>query len=201
MRVSREKAAHHHQQILEAASRLFRERGIDATGIDSIAGQVGLTHGGLYSQFGSKEAIAAEAIGFASGKSKRLWRGVRERKPDRDALAAIVDNYLSKAHRDAPGRGCVLAALGAEVARQPTSIRRVFTRALKGAFNELAALMPGPGSSQRSEQAIATFSCMVGALVLARAVNDNKLSESIMKSAARATIEKASGARKKNRAS
>src|SRR5262245_33737363 len=105
MRVSKEQAAQNRQQILTAATRLFREHGIHATGVDAITKEAGLTHGSLYSQFGSKEAIAVEAIRAAMTRSKHLWQRRAERGRENQALRRIVEGYLSQEHRDAPGEG------------------------------------------------------------------------------------------------
>ena len=142
MRVSKEKAAQNRERILTSAARLFREHGIGATGVDAITEDAGLTHGGLYSQFGSKEAIAAEAIRFALARGKRVWQRALERNPGKRALPAIVDGYLSRAHRDAPGNGCVVAALGTDIARQPRRVRQAFTREIKDDLEFLSRLMP-----------------------------------------------------------
>ncbi len=184
MRVSKEKAAHNHEQILAAAARLFREHGITATGVDSITRAAGLTHGGLYSQFGSKEAIAAEAIRLASAQSRRRWQRAAERGGAAQIFPSIVETYLTPAHRDAPGHGCVIAALATEVGRQPKAIRKAFTRELKSTLKFLGGVMPGKNPSDQFESAATAFSCMVGALILARAVNDDALSNRIMKAAA-----------------
>ena len=142
MRVSKEKAAQNRERILTSAARLFREHGIGATGVDAITEDAGLTHGGLYSQFGSKEVIAAEAIRFALARGKRVWQRALERNPGKRALPAIVDGYLSRAHRDAPGTGCVVAALGTDIARQPRRVRQAFTREIKDDLEFLSRLMP-----------------------------------------------------------
>src|SRR5580704_9921449 len=99
MRVSKEKAAEHRRQIVDAASRLFRERGIGATGVDSITREAGLTHGAVYSQFGSKEAIAIDSIRLALRGSRRTWLRAAAKKGQ--VLPAIVESYLSARHRDA----------------------------------------------------------------------------------------------------
>ncbi|HVA78536.1 MAG TPA: helix-turn-helix domain-containing protein [Candidatus Binataceae bacterium] len=199
MRVSKVKAAQNRELILAAASRLFREHGIAATGVDSITGAAGLTHGGLYSQFGSKEAIAAEAIRFASARSKRRWQRIAQRSGRGLTFPAIVDGYLTPAHRDAPGQGCAVAALATEIARQPKTVRKAFTNEFKGTLEFLAKQMPGRSSSRRLESAAAAFSCMVGALILSRAVTDNALSELILNSAARRTLELAKPIRRMRR--
>src|SRR5258708_24402176 len=119
MRVSKEKAAQNRERILTSAARLFREQGIGATGVDAITKDAGLTHGGLYSQFGSKEVIAAEAIRFALAPGKRVWQRALGRNPGMPALPAIVDGYLSRAHHDAPGTRFLVAALRPDTAKQP----------------------------------------------------------------------------------
>ena len=188
MRVSKEKAAQNRERILTSAARLFREHGIGETGVDAITADAGLTHGGLYSQFGSKEAIAAEAIRFALARGKRVWQRALERNPGRRALPAIVDGYLSRAHRDAPGTGCVVAALGTDIARQPRRVRQAFTREIKDDLEFLSRLMPSGDRSRSYEDAIVAFASMAGALILARAVSDETLSDLILKSTARRVI-------------
>ena len=189
MRVSKERAAQNREKILASAARLFRERGIGATGVDSITADAGLTHGGLYSQFGSKEAIAAEAIRFALARSKGVWQRTAQRTGGKQALRAIVAAYLSTAHRDSPGHGCVVASLGSDIARQPRRVRQAFTRALKDELEFLSRLI-GNGDSHGSEAAIVAFASMAGALILARAVNDATLSDRILRTTARWVLER-----------
>lgn len=103
MRVSKAPAAQNRQRIVAAATRLFREQGIQAIGVAAITHEAGLTHSGFYSQFESKEAIVIEAIRFALTRAKHLWQHTAERKPGPQALRDIIESYLSRAHRDAPG--------------------------------------------------------------------------------------------------
>ncbi len=105
----------------------------------------------------------------------------------------IAANYLSREHRDAPGNGCVVAALGADIARQSPAVRKAFTIETKKALEYLAEQMPGGDVARRRENALAAFACMVGGLVLARAVSEEGFSERIMKTATRGSIELASG--------
>jgi len=170
--------------MLTAAGRLFRENGIRATGVDAISRGAGLTHGAFYSQFESKEALAAEAIRLALSRSRRVWQRAAEGKRGSEAFRRIVAGYRSPAHRDAPGRGCVVAALGPSIARQPRMVRRAFTRELKDAVGFLAGLVPGDDPARRHEGAIAAFACMTGALILARAVDDERFSSQILETAA-----------------
>jgi TetR/AcrR family transcriptional regulator, transcriptional repressor for nem operon len=164
MRVSKEQARQNRHHLLTAAARRFREQGVRATGVDAITQDAQLTHGAVYSHFGSKEAIAVEAIRLAFQGSRRLWQRVAEREGGEKAFAAIVAEYLSRDHRDAPGQGCVVAALGAEIARQPYRVREAFTRELEDVLELLARLMPADNPPRRYESAIAAFAAMVGAL-------------------------------------
>jgi TetR/AcrR family transcriptional repressor of nem operon len=196
MRVSRQKAAENREQILAAAARLFRENGIAATGVDMITQRAGLTHGGLYSQFGSKDAVAAAAILVASRNSARSLRRPAERQPAEQGLRKVVRQYLSTSHRDERGRGCVLAALGTDIPRQPRAVREAFTAAVSGAFDLMAGWMPDRAPSRRQRRAIAAFSAMVGALILARAVSDEALSQQILAVSAKWVVDAAWPARR-----
>jgi TetR/AcrR family transcriptional repressor of nem operon len=181
MRVSKQKAAENRQQIVEAATRLFKERGIGATGVDSITRAAGLTHGAVYSQFGSKEAIAVDSIRLALRGSKQAWLRVAAKKGKKKVLLAIVESYLSARHRDAPGTGCVVAALGGDISRQPKAVRDTFTEEFKRALEFLAELMSSDDSSITRDDALAAFASMAGGLMLARAISDPQLSDRILK--------------------
>ena len=193
MRVSREQAADNRRRILTAAARLFRERGIDGTGVDAITEAAGLTHGAFYSQFDSKEAVVAEALRLVLDESRDLWARDANGQDQSDALERIIDRYLSRGHRDSPGAGCAVAALGSDMARQPGKIRDVFTERLGESLEILAKLVPAKTASRRYDAAIRLFSTMVGALILARAVRDEALSRRILKAAANGLTDSASG--------
>ncbi len=180
MRVSREKAAESRERILAAASRLFRERGIDAAGVDDVTRAAGLTHGGFYGHFDSKEALAAEAIERAMAASAKRWRKLRHGMPAEEALNALLTGYLSPQHRDARGRGCPLSALGSEVARQPESVRRSFTKGLMEMLNVLEELVPDEEPVNRRNRSILTLAALVGATIMARAVENAELSNLIL---------------------
>ena len=197
MRVSKAKAEENHQQILRSAARLFRERGISATGVDAITEDAGLTHGVLYSQFGSKGAIAAEAIRFAAARGKRVWERAAQGKSGKKMFPEIAASYLSREHRDAPGNGCVVAALGPDIARQPRAVRHAFTVETRKVLEYLAEQLPGDDLARRRENAIAAFACMIGAMVLARAVSDEDFSEQILRIGTRGSIELASRRRRR----
>jgi TetR/AcrR family transcriptional regulator, transcriptional repressor for nem operon len=183
MRVTKEKAAENRARILAAAARLFRERGLSGVGVDALGEAAGMTHGSLYSQFGSKERLAAEALAeaLARGASKTA---LEDAAPGSGALSGFVARYLSARHRDEPGQGCALAALGCEIPRQPPAVRRAFTEGLQATVERLARLLPAGGRRRaREEEALAVMAALVGALVLARAVDDPALSERILAAA------------------
>jgi TetR/AcrR family transcriptional repressor of nem operon len=173
MRVSREKAAENRQRILAAAARLFRETGFDGAGVDAIMQAAGLTHGGFYGHFRSKEDLAAEAVrqGLAAGA---------ERMAGACSLRAYADAYLSAAHCADRGGGCMVAALGAEMARQGGGVRRGLTAHVRAAVGRLASMFGAGDAPARRVQAIAAFAGMVGALTLARAVDDPALADEIL---------------------
>jgi len=180
MKVSREKATENRRRIVHAASRLFRERGIEGTGVDSISAAADLTHGAMYSQFGSKEAIAVEALRSALAGSRRVWLRQLEKKGRKKALTAIVQGYLSALHRDEPGTGCLVAALGAEISRQPRGVRDAFTAEFKEALMFLSELLADDENEFNGDDTLALFATMAGALMLSRAVSDRELSDRIL---------------------
>src|SRR4249920_2389544 len=175
MRVSKEKAAENRDRILKAASRLIRERGISGAGVDALTEAAGMTHGSLYSQFGSKERLVEEALQHVIATSVQKMDGA-------PTLDDYVANYLAASHRDKPGHGCPVAALCSEMPRQSRGVRERFTAGLRGMIRQLSSRM---GSAlkqrQRDEKALAMVASLVGALVLARAVNDPKLSDDILR--------------------
>jgi len=181
VRVTREQAAQHRQEILDVAGTLFRQRGFDGIGVADIMKGAGLTHGGFYGHFASKDALTAEACAAVLGKEKWAERVAGTPHP---SFSAVVRGYLSPRHRDDPGHGCLLAALGSDVVRQPRSVRRAFTEGLRERVETLRALLPGRSAAARREKALATWAGLVGALILARAVDDSKLSDEILDAAA-----------------
>ncbi len=173
MKVSKEKAAENRERILTAAARLFRERGLSGTGVDALASAAGLTHGSLYSQFGSKESLAAEAFGHA------LAMGA-ERMDSAKTLEDYAARYLSGDHRERRGDGCAMAALAGEMPRMSGSIRHRFTDAVRATAQRIARLMPGRRASEDEDEALFVLATMVGALALARAVDDPNLSDRVL---------------------
>src|SRR5882724_11607463 len=130
MKVTREQAAENRGRVVDVASRLFREKGFDGIGIADIMKGAGLTHGGFYGQFKSKDDLAAQACSRASAHWAEELAALVGASND-DPLATLIRNYLSEAHRDARGTGCMLAALGAEAARQGHPVRQAFAQGIK----------------------------------------------------------------------
>ena len=181
MKVTREQAAANHERIVDQAAKLFRERGFDGIGVADLMKSAGLTHGGFYGQFASKEALMAEAAERAAGRMVDQWNGMADGKT---SLAEVARSYLSASHRDAPGRGCVMAALGPEASRQAKPVRDAVTQSLGATLDALTRLAPGKSAAEKRRKAIATFAAMVGAMVLARAVNEPELSDEILETVA-----------------
>ncbi|MEC5384462.1 TetR family transcriptional regulator [Uliginosibacterium sp. H3] len=179
MRVSKEQAAENRERILDMAAKLFRERGFDGIGVADLMKSAGLTHGGFYGHFKSKEDLMAQAAARAVDASLAGWNEVVASAGE-GALAAYVDFYTSPAHRDEPGAGCIMAALGAESARQVAPVRHALTEGVKRLFEGLSRVVPGRSAAARREKAIVTFASLVGAMVLARVVDDETLSEEIL---------------------
>jgi TetR/AcrR family transcriptional regulator, transcriptional repressor for nem operon len=179
MKVSREQAIQNRKRIVEAAAQLFRERGFAGIGVADLMKEAGLTHGGFYGHFSSKEDLIAETSAHALMQSLALWGKLAERAPD-DPLSAIAGVYLTSRHRDDPGTGCLLAALGPDVSRQGQAVRHAVTDHVRSAFELLAKLVRGKSKAARRQKAISTYATLVGAMVMARAVEDRALSQEIL---------------------
>ena len=179
MKVSREKAAENRERILKVAARLFREKGFDGIGVADLMKSAGLTHGGFYGHFSSKEDLMAQACALALNQSLNKWRRIADRAPD-NPLSAITRSYLSTQHRDEPGRGCTLTALGSDVSRQAAPVREKITEGVRSIVEFLSGLIPAKAKAAKREKALASFAAMVGAIVLSRAVDDAELSQEIL---------------------
>ena len=181
MRVTREQAAANREKILEVAGTLFREHGFDGIGVADIMKRAGLTHGGFYGHFASKDDLAAEITARVLSRDGWMERLTGTARP---SFGDVVRSYLSPRHRDNFGRGCLFAALASDVTRQPRSVRRAFTEGLRRRVEALATLVPGRSAAARRDKALATMAGLVGALVLSRAVDDPGLSDEILEAAA-----------------
>ena len=185
MRVSREQVRENRQRILEVAGRLFREKGFEGAGVDEIMEEAGLTHGGFYGHFASKAELAEQACALALGRATERWKALAHGPPG-TGLAEMIRSYLSKKRRDDPGSTCVMAALGGEVARRSDAVRATVTDGVRAQIGILEGVVRGRSKGERREKAIATLSGMVGAMVLARLVDEPALSDEILDDAAAA---------------
>ena len=173
MRVSREKAAENRVRIVETASRLFREGGFEGVSVDAIMNAAGLTHGGFYGHFGSKDELAAEAV------ARALERSI-EKQSRYTNLSDLVLEYLSERHCADRANGCAIAALGADMARQRNAVRRGLTAHVRAQLDHFSRLLRNGPAANRRKRAITTLAGMVGALTLARGVDDPVLSNEIL---------------------
>jgi TetR/AcrR family transcriptional repressor of nem operon len=179
MRVSREQAAKNRAHIIDTAARLFREKGYSGIGVADLMKEAGLTHGGFYGNFDSKEALAGAACGRAFENTLARWEAVLAADPE-TALAQIVRHYLSRRHVAHPGQGCAVAAMGSDLARMSDPVRTIATDGIRAEIALLAPLMEGATDIARRRAALAAYAGMVGALVVARAVNDDALGDEIL---------------------
>jgi TetR/AcrR family transcriptional repressor of nem operon len=186
MKVSREQAAQNRERIIEAAAQLFRERGFEGIGVADLMKEAGLTHGGFYGHFSSKDDLIAEASARALTRSLSLFSNLPDRA-SRDSLPAIARAYLTREHRDDPGTGCLLAAVGSDMSRQGPAARHAVSDHIRSAVELLTKLIPGKSRAARRQKAISTYATLVGAMVMARAVADRELSQEIL-DAGRASV-------------
>jgi TetR/AcrR family transcriptional repressor of nem operon len=177
MRRSREDTAETRRRIVETASRLFRARGITPVSVADIMGALGLTVGGFYRHFESKEALVAEAIEAASDEAAS-----RHAKASADAelASALLDGYLSRAHRDHAELGCPVAALCSEVAHESLPTREAFTKAMYRLLEVVGSVVPGDTKEARDRR-LFTAASMVGAVVLSRATSDERLADDLLR--------------------
>ena len=175
MKVTKSQAQANRAHIVETASALFRERGYDGVGVADLMAAAGFTHGGFYKHFGSKTDLMAESAACGFSQTAAMTEG--------SDLAAFVQQYLSRQHRDAPGQGCTMAALCADAARQPEPVREVFAAGLE---RLLAALSPdtAEGAARSREMRARNIDAIahaVGALVLSRSCpDDSALADEIL---------------------
>ena len=170
-----------HDRIVEAAARAIRRSGYNGTGVADIMKDAGLTHGGFYAHFSSRDAMLAEAADRAGRESVAMMERIAAASPPQRALQAMMEAYLSKAHVEGVETGCATAALGSEMPRQAPEVRRAATRRIKEMIDLVARQAPDWGQPGATERALFNVATMVGALVLARAVDDPRLSDALRK--------------------
>jgi AcrR family transcriptional regulator len=172
-----------HERIVEAAARAIRRSGYSGTGVAEIMKDAGLTHGGFYAHFASREAMLAEAADRAGAEGVAAVARAAAAAPPKRALRAMLEAYLSKEHVEGVETGCAVAALGSEMPRQAPAVRRAATRRIKEMIDLVARESPDWGQPGAHEHALVTVATAVGALLLARAVDDPRLSDAVREAA------------------
>jgi TetR/AcrR family transcriptional repressor of nem operon len=180
MRYSREHKLETHARIVRKASVRLREKGAHGIGVADLMKDAGLTHGGFYAHFDSREALLIEAFSHAMDRGTERWRKLAENTPPDQRLKAIVEAYLTPEHRDDPGHGCAIPTLGAEVARESPKTRKAFSARLDQMIDMLAAQIPGVPHKAARKQAMAALSTMMGTLVMSRIAGSGEFSDEIL---------------------
>lgn len=181
MRVSREKFAENREKILEAAGVLFRENGFNGIGVADIMQAAGLTHGGFYGHFASKEDLAFEVSRGLIGKVEARWKKIIADAPERP-LEALLDHYLSRRSLHDPGTGCVFASLVQEVSRSEGPVRTTFSEGLASLVDLLEGIVPGETPQDRRRNAFSTLAAMMGAVIMARVVGSEEMADAFLAS-------------------
>ena len=185
-RVSRKQADLNREIIVEAATRLFRERGLHGISVVDVMGAAGLTHGGFYGHFESKEALAQEASGRAFAQANERWKERIAEHQDKDAARqALIQPYLSAASRDTPGDSCPVVAFAGDMCHEAaeSGLRETFMAGLTSLLETFGSLIDSDAPDGNRQQALVQYSLMVGALTLARATRGDALSDEILDAA------------------
>lgn len=197
MRYSREHKQETHARIVRKASVRLREKGAHGIGVADLMKEAGLTHGGFYAHFPSRDALLMEAFAYAMDRSTEHWRKLIEEIAPEKRLALIAESYLSMPHRDNPGHGCAIVALGAEIARESPKTRRAFSGKIEQMIGLMADQIAGVPRKAARKQAITTLVTMAGTLLLARVVGNVELSDEVLNAGREAAIERARGGKAK----
>jgi TetR/AcrR family transcriptional repressor of nem operon len=191
MRYSREHKQETHDRIVRKASVRLREKGAHGIGVADLMKEAGLTHGGFYAHFDSREALVIEAFNYAMDRSTDRWRRMAEQTPPEKRFASIVETYLTALHRDDPGHGCAVPTLGPEIAREGAKARKAFAAKLDEMIEMMAEQLPELPRKVARRRAMAALSTMAGALVLARIAGTGEFSEEILDSGREAALAQA----------
>jgi TetR/AcrR family transcriptional regulator, transcriptional repressor for nem operon len=188
MRYSKEHKQETHARIVKKASVRLREKGAHGIGVADLMKEAGLTHGGFYAHFDSREALVIEAFAYAMDRANERWRKVAEQTPPEKRLATIVESYLTQAHRDDPGHGCAVPTLGAEIARESPKTRKAFAAKLEQMIDMMADHIPDVPRKTARKRATATLATMMGTLVLSRIAGTGEFSDEILASGREAVL-------------
>ena len=182
MRVSRVQAEENRQTVINVASRLFREHGFDGIGLKDLMEAAGLTQGAFYKQFASKEDLAVQASERALESASGRWAAAMTAEPA-DPLGAVIGFYLSVGHREERADGCPIVALGSDAARHGDELKAPFEAGIRTYLETLERLVSHTQGKELESKAMAILSMMVGALTIARVVNDPDLAKSFLDTA------------------
>ncbi|MBV9529622.1 MAG: TetR/AcrR family transcriptional regulator [Bradyrhizobium sp.] len=188
MRYSREHKRETHARIVRKAAVRLREKGAHGVGVADLMKDAGLTHGGFYAHFDSRDALVAEALSYAMDRSLEHWRKMADQTPLEKRLATIVEAYLAAVHRDDPGHGCAITSLGAEIARESPKTRKAFAAKVEQMIDLIADQMPGLPRKTAHRQATAILATMMGTVVLARIAGTNEFSDEILQAGREAAL-------------
>jgi TetR/AcrR family transcriptional regulator, transcriptional repressor for nem operon len=191
MRYSREHKLETHARIVKKASVRLREKGAHGIGVADLMKDAGLTHGGFYAHFDSRDALVIEAFNYAMDRATERWRKLAEATPPDRRLATLVASYLTSIHRDDPGHGCAIPALGAEIARESPKTRKAFAAKLEQMIELFAAQIPDLPPKQARRKAMSTIATMMGTLVLARIAGNSEFSDEILGAGRDAVLDRA----------
>jgi TetR/AcrR family transcriptional repressor of nem operon len=197
MRYSKEHKFQTHARIVKRAAVKLREKGAHGIGVADLMREAGLTHGGFYAHFDSRDALVIEAVTHAMDRSTERWRKLSEGTPADKRLSKIVNTYLAPDHRDDPGHGCAVPALAAEMARESAKTRRAFTGRMDQMIEMLTDQYQGVPRKAARKQAVAALATMMGALVMARVAGNSELSDEILRSGRDAVLDRAGSSTKK----
>jgi TetR/AcrR family transcriptional repressor of nem operon len=195
MRYSREHKQETHARIVKKASVRLREKGAHGIGVADLMKEAGLTHGGFYAHFDSREALVIEAFAYAMDRSTERWRKIAEQTSPEKRLAMIVDTYLTSVHRDDPGHGCAVPSLAAEIARESPKTRKAFAAKLEQMIEMVADQIHDLPRKAARKQAAAALATMMGTLVLARIAGTGDFSDEILASGREAVLGRVAQAR------
>jgi TetR/AcrR family transcriptional repressor of nem operon len=191
MRYSKEHKQETHARIVKKASVRLREKGAHGIGVADLMKEAGLTHGGFYAHFDSREALVIEAFAYAMDRSTERWRQLAGQGAPEDGLSNIVNAYLSAQHRDNPGQGCAVPALGAEIARESPKTRKAFAAKLEQMIDMMSGQFTATPEKTGRKQAMAALATMMGTIVLARVAGSGELSDDLLGAGREAVVGRA----------
>jgi TetR/AcrR family transcriptional repressor of nem operon len=195
MRYSREHKLETHARIVKKAAVRLREKGAHGVGVADLMKEAGLTHGGFYAHFDSREALVIEAFTYAMDRAIERWKKVAEQTPPDKRLATIVESYLTPTHRDDPGNGCAIPTLGAEIARESPKTRKAFAAKLEQMIDLMADQMVDLPRKAARKQATATLATMMGTMVMSRIAGTGEFSDDILGAGQEAVLGRAVSAK------